>query len=61
MANSNIQDAMDSNEINRYENKKVWIAPELEVLDGRKTYGGEWEGHNELDYFGDTDFHGDTS
>ena len=27
--------------IKQSEEKKVWIAPELEVLDGKKTYGGE--------------------
>ena len=35
IADSNVQDKMPDNE-----NKKIWMLPELEVLDGRKTYGG---------------------
>ena len=60
MANNNIQDTMNNEEINGNENKKIWITPELEVLDGRKTYGGTWEGMNEGDYIGE-EIHGDVS
>ena len=47
MANNNIQDTMNNEEINGNENKKIWIAPELEVLDGRKTFSGKSGGQAE--------------
>lgn len=40
MMNTDIKSKMKSVEMNQNENKKVWIAPEVEVLDGRKTLGG---------------------
>ena len=43
----NIQDKMNNEEINITETKKVWVAPELEVLDGRKTYSGKEGGQAE--------------
>ena len=59
MENNIIQDKMDNKEVNCNEVKKVWIAPELEVLDGRYTYGGNLSGMDELDYIGEE--HGDAS
>ena len=40
MKNNNIQDNMNIENLNANENKKAWMAPELEVLDGRNTYSG---------------------
>ena len=35
ITNDNTRDKIPDNE-----NKKVWMLPELEVLDGKRTYGG---------------------
>lgn len=41
MTDSNdIKDKMKSVEMNQIDNKKVWVVPELEVLDNKKTFGG---------------------
>ena len=47
MKNNYIQDKMDIEEINANENRKIWMPPELEILDGRKTYGGDIGGKGE--------------
>lgn len=50
MTNHNdIKGEMKSVEINQNNNKikKAWVVPELEVLNGRKTYGGTLEGESE--------------
>ena len=52
MANNNIQDIMNSEEINGNENKKIWVAPELEMLSCRSTRGGWVGGWNEIEYEG---------
>ena len=42
MENNIIQDKMDNKEVNCNVVKKVWVTPELEVLDGRETFCG-WD------------------
>ena len=44
-----IQEEMNE-ETNNNDIKKVWITPELEVLDGKKTYSGEGGSESE-DYW----------
>lgn len=52
MTHSNdIKGKMKSVEMIQNENKKVWITPELDVLDGKKTFSGFPEGQAEDDCY----------